>query len=812
MKMKKVIFLFMFMVTEVFSFASAPYYEGSVIRGRVIDSQGDPLAGAAVILSGTYLGVYTDSDGAYLIDNLKDGSYTLRFSFTGFETRNITVALSGELILDVTLEQLSFMTDNVTIQAVRAGSRSPLAYTNVDREVISKQHSGQDLPFLLSLTPSLVETSEAGTGIGYTSLRIRGTDANRINVTIDGIPVNDPESQQVFWVDLPDLASSVDNIQVQRGVGTSSHGAGAFGATVSIQTKSPDNEPFAQTDFAYGSFNTFRKAISAGTGLLADKLAFQLRFSEINSDGYIKRTDANHRSAFINGVYRTEKSHLKANIILGQEHTGIGWWGVPASSLGNDRRYNPAGEYTDDNGEVQYYDNESDNYTQNHFQLLYSHRFRNDLTLNTALHYTFGEGYYEEFREDIEFADYGLDNVIIADTVISRSDIIRRKWLSNDFYGVVYSANYKNDKTGITIGGGANYYYGDHFGTLIWMKFPGRLGKDHEWYRNRGEKGEISFFGKADYMISDRLSVFADLQFRYIKYMMKGPDDDLKDLGQNHSYGFINPKAGLFVNINQNQDAYLSFSVANREPSRADFKEAAGDPDATPLPETLFDTEIGYNIRAEKFSAAANVYAMIYKDQLVPTGELSSTGYSIMTNVEKSHRLGIELISSVKPVEILNWDFSITLSRNKIRDYIEYYVDYNTSDWSEYYKSKNLGTVDIAYSPSVVGSSDLNIKVLRNTELHFISKYVGRQYFDNTMSSNRMIDPYFVNNLRIDFKPLIRGTRSSIFQLMVNNLLNTMYESNAYGGNWYEDGMERTWSYYFPQAGINYMIRIGVTF
>jgi len=792
--------------------ASVYHDDRSVIKGRVTDTGGGPLAGAAITIEGTYYGVYAAADGSYSFTNLTDGSYSLRFSFTGYEPQTHEVDLSGELILNVVLEQLSFMTEDVIIRATRAGNRSPLAYTNVDSDIIKKQNSGQDLPFLLTLTPSLVETSEAGTGIGYTNLRIRGTDANRINVTIDGMPLNDPESQQVFWVDLPDLASSVDNIQVQRGAGTSSHGAGAFGATVSIQTKNPENEPFAQIYTLYGSFNTFKRMISAGTGLLADRLAFQVRFSELQSDGYIDRTGSDHRSTFINGVYRTERSHLKANIILGQEHTGIGWWGVPGEMLQENRKYNPAGEYTDENGIIRYYDNESDNYTQNHFQLIYGYRFKNNLTFNSALHYTFGEGYYEEFREDVSLADYGLPSVVFGDTIINETDIVRRKWMSNDFYGLVYSLSYKKDKVEATFGGGANNYSGDHFGKIIWMRYSGSLEKDHEWYFNTGRKGEVSIFGKVDYLLTDKISLFADLQYRYLNYRMSGPDDDLKELGQRHTYGFFNPKAGLFISVNQNQDAYLSFSVANREPSRADFKEAAGDPDATPKPETLYDTELGYRLRGEKYSAAANIYAMFYKDQLVPTGELSSTGYTIMTNVEKSHRLGIELITSLKPIEALSWDFSLTLSSNKISDFVEYYIDYNTFDWSEEYGSKNLGTVDIAYSPSVTGNSDIYLKILKNTGIHIISKYVGKQYFDNTMNTGRMIDPYFVNNLRIDYEPVIPKTKGVILQLLVNNILNSKYESNAYGGNWYEDGNEKTWSYFFPQAGINFMVKAVLTF
>ncbi|MCJ7447458.1 MAG: TonB-dependent receptor [Bacteroidales bacterium] len=791
---------------------SAVKESGSVIQGRVTDTSGNPLAGAGITIEDTFLGVYSRSDGSYSFYGLKDGTYRLHFSFIGYEPQIHEVNLTGKSVLNISLTGKPLLTGEVIVNAVRAGNHSPLAYSTIDNEQLKEQNTGQDFPFLLSLTPSLVETSEAGNGIGYTSLRIRGTDANRINVTIDGIPLNDPESQQVFWVDLPDLSSSVDNVQVQRGAGTSSNGAGAFGATISIQTKSPENEPFARISTSLGSFQTTRKMIAAGTGLLAERFAFQIRLSELNSNGYIERTGSNHRSGYISGVYRTEKVRLKANIILGEEHTGIGWWGVPKEMLTINRRYNPAGEYTDEAGIKQYYDNESDNYLQNHYQLIYSHSLSSSLSLNTALHYTKGKGYYEEYKEDRFLPDYGLPVISVGDTLITESDLIRRKWMSNDFYGLVTSLKFSKNKIEVTAGGGGNYYSGDHYGRIIWMRYSGALEKDHQWYLNNGTKGEISFFGKADYSLTDKISVFGDLQYRYIHYRMTGNDDDMKDLDQEHRFGFFNPKAGIFFSITPNQDAFLSFSVANREPTRADFKEAAGDINATPEAETLYDTEMGYKLRGEKYSLAVNMYGMMYLDQLVPTGELSSTGYSIMTNVEKSHRRGVEISAGLKPLDLLNWDFSVTLSRNKIRDFVEHYTDYNTSDWSEEYISKYLGTVDIAYSPSVVGTSDINIKILRTMRMHFISKYVGRQYFDNTMNPERKINPYIVNNLRIDFNPAIPKIRDVEFQLLINNIFNAEYESNAYGGNWYEDGIEKSWSYYFPQAGTNLMFRVGLMF
>lgn len=785
---------------------------GSTLKGRVTDGSGNPLAGAGVTILNTFLGVYTSSDGTYLITGIKDGYYNVRVTCLGFEPRIIEVTVEGETVLDVILEQKPYMTDEVIVKATRAGERSPLAFTTVEKELIGKLNPGYDLPFLLSLTPSLVETSEAGTGIGYTNLRIRGSDASRINVTLDGIPLNDPESQQVFWVDLPDLASSVENIQIQRGVGTSSNGAGAFGASVNIRTKAIESEPFAQINSSAGSFSTFKNMVSLGTGYLAGKFAFQLRYSDLKSKGYIERTGSDHRSAFATGIFRGERSLLKANVILGEEHTGIGWWGVPREMLNINRRYNPAGEYTDENGILKYYENESDNYIQNHYQLFYSLNLSSYLFFNSALHYTKGKGYYEEYKEDRDLADYGLPYLNFNGYEIIISDLIRRKWMSNDFYGLVYSLNYKKGKVEAAAGGGMNSYSGDHYGSIIWMQYAGTVPNDYQWYLNTGTKSEINFYGKVNWLVSQKLSVFGDLQFRHIGYKIKGNDDDLRDISQQHTFNFFNPKAGLFLSINPSQDAFLSFSVANREPTRTDFKEAAGDETATPGPETLYDTELGYRLRSGKSSLALNLYGMFYKDQLVPTGELSNTGYSIMTNVERSYRVGLEISAGFKPSDYIGWDFNVTLSRNRIKNFIEYCIDYNTSDWSVEYKSKKLGTVDIAYSPSVIASSDLALRILPQCNAHFISKYVGRQYFDNTMNSERMIDPYFINNLRFDFEPRLNKLKGSEIQLFINNIFNNKYESNAYGGNWYEDGNEKTWAYYFPQAGINYMIRISLTF
>jgi len=784
------------------------------ISGVVTDNKGIPLPGATVLLKGTSSGAYTAADGSYSL-SLKGeaGKEIVLFcSYIGYQSEEKVLNAVTDTYVAFSLSSTEIMTGEVFINASRAGRNTPLAYVNIDREDISRMNMGHDLPFVLGLTPSLVETSEAGNGIGYTSMRIRGSDGSRINVTIDGIPLNDPESQQVFWVDLPDLASSVESIQVQRGVGTSTNGAGAFGATISIETRNPENEPYAALGFSGGSYGTLKTTVETGTGLLKDRFAMQMRLSGLRSDGYIDRTGSEHQSAFLSGVYRNGPSRLKMNLILGKEHTGIGWWGVPADRISSDRRYNPAGEYTGNDGEIKFYGNESDNYTQNHLQLIYSNQLSTRISLNSTFHYTKGKGYYEEYKEDEKHEDYGLQPADAGGLIFDITDLIRRKWMSNDFAGLSATLKYKTEKLEIVSGSAINRYDGDHFGKIIWMEHPGVTEKDHRWYFNTGIKNEGSLFSKADYSLNKTVSVFGDLQLRYIDYEMKGLDDDLRDLGQRHGYLFFNPKAGVFLNFPEKQEGWFSVAVANREPTRADFKEAAGDPLAIPEPERLIDIETGYRYTGAKALISANLYGMFYHNQLVPTGELSNVGYPIMTNVQESYRTGLELTAGFKPSAIVSFNGNLTLSRNKITDFVEHYTDYNTADWSKQYLEKNLGTVDIAYSPSVIFMSEIRVTPLDVLELSFLSKYTGSQYFDNTMSSDRMLDPYFVNNLMIDFKPEIKRVESFNIQLLVNNIFNNQYISNAYGGNWYEDGQEMTWAYYFPQAGINYMVRLNVLF
>ncbi|MDT8400143.1 MAG: TonB-dependent receptor [Bacteroidales bacterium] len=810
--MKKLLLIFSLLFLIALSAFAGQQEQKYILGGKVTDTGGRPLPGATIIIKNTYLGTTAGADGTFRFKPMKNGNYTLEVSYLGYEPVEKEISLDSDVHLEFELHVAIIQADEIMVVGTRATETTPVAYSNLEREEIEKLNTGQDLPFLLSSLPSLVETSEAGTGMGYTNFRIRGTDPSRINITIDGIPVNDPESQQVFWVNMPDLASSISDIQVQRGVGTSKNGAAAFGASVNLRTEMPSDDAYAEISSSIGSFNTFRGTVKLGTGLIKDRFKFDLRLSGLTTDGYIDHSGSDHRSLFFTGLYNSGIGTFKANVILGEEVTGISWWGVPREVLDTARTYNPAGEYTDVFGTTRYYDDQKDDYKQYHFQVLYKKALKSNLQLNAAYHFTYGAGFYEQYREDELLSDYGLPNWMAGPILIDRVDLVRRKWMLNNFYGGIADIKYSKGKVNFSMGAGFNKYIGDHFGRIIWIRNAGWTEKDYQWYFNGASKREINAYAKVDYMITDRLSAFADAQYRSIHYIMEGEDDDLMELGLDKKFNFINPKAGLFIEIDPNQDIFLSLSVANREPTRANYKDAKGDPAAMPHPETLYDLEAGYKLSGTNFRAGINLYYMHYDDQLVPTGELSNTGYPIMTNVEKSYRTGVELTTALKPLEFLEWNFNATLSRNRIKNFVEHYLDYNTVSSEEVAMTKEPGDVRIAYSPELILHSDIACYPFENFEMHLISKFVGKQYFDNTNNEDRTIDPYFINTVRFDYIFPLKGFERIALQLQINNLFNSLYESNAYGGNYYIDGQEYTWAYYFPQAGINYLFRLSVAF
>jgi iron complex outermembrane receptor protein len=784
----------------------------SVITGRVTDEGGIPLAGASVVLDEAGTGVATDNEGRYALRGLPDGTYNLHISFTGYEPVDTLVQVSGSVVIDAELREALFLAGEVIVRGSRAGARTPVAHTTIGQDELRERDMTKDMPFLLSLTPSVVETSDAGTGTGYTSLRIRGTDASRINITLDGIPLNDAESQQVFWVDLPDLASSTGSIQVQRGVGTSTNGAGAFGASVNISTTTPPADAGASADMSYGSFNTSRLTAKAWTGLLGDRFSMIVRASQIHSDGYVDHSKADIRSAMVSGMWASPSDMIRFNVITGSETTGISWWGVPAEILPVNRKYNPAGEYTDSNGMTRYYEDETDVYTQNHYHLFHTHLFPGKVLMNTGIHLTTGLGYYEEQKSDRDPAEYGITAFMPYDPPVTETDMVQRKWLDNLFYGAIWSLIRQGEVAEWTLGGAVNRYDGDHYGNITWMEHPGNLIPGYEWYRNSGVKDEANVYGKMNIRVTGTVSAFLDLQMRNINYRFEGPDDDMKDLGGSHRFLFFNPKAGLFWNNGNGSEAFASVAVAHREPTRADYKDAAGDPDATPGRERLTDFEGGYSFRMQGIALGINLYYMSYLDQLVPTGKISNSGYPIMTNVPASFRTGVELTGSYRPARFAEIRLNTTVSRSRIKEFRNYYFNYNTSDWSEEYLYSDLGTVDIAYSPRVTGSAELKLNPLKQLAFIMTGKYVGRQYFDNTMSAARAINSYFVSNISASYDVKMKKEGELTFRFIVNNLLNTLYENNAYGGMWAEDGIEKTWAYYFPQAGISYTAGISLSF
>jgi len=816
--MNKTISLLLVQLMALWVFATPNESSGILtITGKVTDENLEPLVGATVIIENSLQGTSTDLDGSFSFTRLKSGTYKIIITYMGYEKQEIEVILVDNKTINIILKTSSIMGEEIIVSSTRASSRMPIAQSTLKKEDLKNQNSGFDIPYLLEMIPSVVATSEGGTGVGNTAFRIRGTDMSRINVTVNNIPLNDPESQAVFWVNMPDFTNSVDNVQVQRGVGTSTNGAAAFGATVNFQTTTLTPIPFASAEFLYGSFDTWRTTAKVGTGLINKHFSFEGRFSKLNSDGYIDRGTSDHQSMFITGAWHTEKSILRLNIIHGEEHTGITWEGTPGYMLSTNRRYNPAGEYEDIEGNTKYYNDEKDNYAQTHYHLMFSNQVSKNISLNAASFWTIGKGYYEEYKEDRKFADYGITSVVVGTTTFERTDLIRQKWLDNDFYGTLASVNYREKNLDATIGGNWNRYDGNHFGKILWTEVNAGIPKNLEWYRNNGIKTDYSVFAKANWQTTNKLSLFGDIQYRSIKYELAGPDDDLADLDQTHSWNFYNPKFGMNYKISSSQDIFFSYGVANREPSRADIKDAMKyGTSNTPKSERLLDYELGYNIKLPSFALSINLYYMNYKDQLVLIGKLSDVGYPLMTNVDISYRRGIEITTAFKPTKWLKWEVNTTLSKNQIKDFAEYLDQYdNSNDWNPLPQQvNNLGDTPISFSPSLVGSSNLTLNILKNLNLSLISKFVGKQYFDNTGNKGRMLDSYFVSNIKIDYQLKIKGLKSTRIEFYVNNIFDLMYEANAwvYRARFANDGSEYREDGYFPQAGRNFMLKIGVDF
>ena len=811
----KVIGLIMFMPIVAFSQNS--------IQGSITGKNGHPISGAKVEIQETFLKTYTNAKGVFMFSKLKTGDYTLNVSKSGFIPQLKTVEINGsDQTLSIHLVKHFMLIEEVTVSSTRATSKTPTTYSEISKKEIEASNYGQDLPYLLNSMPSTVVTSDAGAGVGYTGIRIRGVDPTRTNVTINGIPVNDSESHGVYWVNMPDLASSVENIQVQRGVGTSTNGASAFGASINIKTDNIKRKAYGVLDNSFGSFNTLKHTIKVGTGLINNKFTLDTRLSRVSSDGYIDRAKSDLKSYYVSGAWIGKKSVLRATVFSGKEKTYQAWYGTPESVInGNkdeinayaDRNYiygNDRDNLLESGRTYNYYtyDNEVDNYQQDHYQLHFNHQFMQNFKLTSALHYTRGQGYFEQYKAGEDFSDYGLAPLNFENDTITETDLIRRRWLDNHFYGGVFSLSYDKGPLNLVFGGGVNQYIGGHYGEVIWAEFSSNSDIRDRYYDNDAIKNEAHSYLKGTYKIG-KLTLFGDVQYRHIDYSFLGIDDingSITPVDQNLSFDFINPKAGLMYDFNSRNNAYFSTAIANREPVRKDFRENT--PDNRPKVENLINMELGYRYKGQKLKVNANAYYMHYTNQLVLTGQINDVGDYTRTNVDKSFRAGIELEAGYRIFKKLSVTGNVTLSANKITEFNEYVFNWDT--YSEEEIAHN--NTDLAFSPTTVAAAGLKYTPIKNLDLNLIAKHVGDQFLDNTSSENRKIKRYTTLNIQMQYTLKNILFKEITIGLMVNNLLNESFVSNGYTWGYIAGGERTTENFYYAQSGRNFMARLLLKF
>ncbi len=694
--------------------------------------------------------------------------------------------------------------DEVLVRAVRVEATSPITHTNVTKKEIAKRNLGQDIPVLLNYLPSVVTTSDAGAGIGYTGIRVRGISAQSTNITINGIPYNDAESLGTFWVNLGDFASSVESLQLQRGVGTSTNGSGAFGASINVLTDAVSNESKGEISNSFGSFNTRKHTVKYSTGLMNDHFEIAGRLSNIVSDGYVDRASTDLKSYFIQGAYVDDNTLIKAIIFGGNEVTYQSWFGIDAQTLATNRTFNPAGMYTDEDGNTRFYDNEVDNYSQDHYQLHWSQRFNNLWSTTISLNYTYGRGFFEQFREDDDFSTYGFDPLTVDGDVVNTTDLIRRRWLDNDFYVVNANANYRNNGLDMTFGGSYSYYKGDHFGEVIWARFASQSNIRDRYYEGEGIKNDLSFFSKANYRLNDKVSLYGDLQVRAVGYETTGLSSDVVPFVVDENFTFFNPKAGITYTLNGDNSLYFSYARANREPNRTDFES-----NADIEPEQLNDFELGWRHQSNNFSFNANAYYMLYDQQLVLSGQLDDVGNPIRTNSGESYRLGLELEATIPIGQKLVLQPNVTLSSNKNKETI-------TSLDGELV---NLGKTDISFSPEIIAANALVFQPVSNLQMTLLSKYVGEQFMSNTEAELSKLDSFFVNDFNITYTIQPKSVFDTVVITgLVNNIFNEEYVSNGFYFTFDDDfsnpGTITTveGAGFYPQATTNFLLGLTLTF
>ncbi len=749
--------------------------------------------------------------------------------------------------LEVVLQPLTQVTDETVVRATRANEKQATTFTEISKQEISRNNLGQDMPFLLNSIPGAVVNSDAGAGIGYTGIRIRGVDPTRINVTINGIPINDAESHGVWWVNMPDFASSVQNIQVQRGVGTSTNGAAAFGASINLQTNAVRKEAFATLQTGIGAiqnnwtsnpawywergqnknwnFGTYRNSVNFGTGLLPNKWSFEGRLSQIYSDGFIDRASSDLKSWYFSGGHYGEKSILKFNVFSGSELTYQAWNGIPELKVEGDEQALKPYYMIEDSAHLAQsanrtynlytYENEVDRYSQTHYQLHYTRQLNPLWTINASLHYTRGAGYYEQYKSGETLSDYALADVTTpAGDTIRETDLIRRRWLDNHFYGLVYSAQYRASSWALILGGGSNVYEGKHFGEVIWARYASNGEIRHRYYDNDARKLDNNMYLKAEYAITKKWNAYGDLQLRSIYYSFLGFDNNQNNVTQSANFLFFNPKFGVVYSLSERENLYASMSKGSREPTRDDFTQST--PDSRPKPETLLDWELGYRYETAKQRIQLTAYYMDYTNQLILTGKINDVGAYTRVNVPKSFRSGLELEYSRNLTRRIQWNATAALSMNQVREFTEFVDDWDT--WSQ--ESFQHRNTQLAFSPNAVFSSMFRIRLPWNLELDWMSKYVSSQNLDNTQSARiteqstqRRLDAFWVNDLKLHlFKQGWAGMKEFRVSLDANNVLNEKYAPNGYTYSGIIGGERQDFNYLYPQAGINFLLLLSLGF
>ncbi|GAB5538716.1 MAG: TonB-dependent receptor [Salibacteraceae bacterium] len=781
------------------------------VNGVVSDQNGEPIKGASVYLENSFLGSVTNASGEYQL-KIKPGEHVVLVEHIGYQEIIDTIIVSQEQTINYELKVSAFLADEFVLEATRVSSEVPFTYQNLSQEELDQNNLGQDLPILLNQTVSAVTTSDAGAGVGYTGIRIRGSDATRINVTVNGVPINDAESHGVFWVNMPDFASTTSNLQIQRGVGTSSNGAGAFGASINLQTIGFDSNAYVELNNGYGSFNTQRHNVIYNSGLISDHFNFEGRLSYISSDGYIDRSASDLRSYYFSGGYNRKKLMVKAVVFSGREITQQAWWGTPESRINGDE--SQMLEHAINNGYTEEqttnllssgrtynyytYDNEIDNYGQDHYQLITGVQITPDLYFNLTGHYTRGKGYFEQSKPSEDFADFGLEYPVIGLDTIVNSDLIVRRWLDNHFYGGVYSLQYDKGRVNISLGGSYNQYVGDHYGEVIWAEYATNLDIRDRYYFSDSKKNDLSNYIKAQIVLGD-FSVFGDVQYRYIDYRSSGVDNDQRPIAIGEVYNFINPKLGLNWQPNTQNNFYVSVARASREPVRNDFTDALIGTE--PSPEFLTNGEFGWHFSSNKVSISSNGFLMYYEDQLVLTGEVNDVGSPIRTNVPESYRVGLELAAGVDIYEGFYWHPNLTLSQNKITEFEETILDYTNG--YDIVTVEHTNT-DIAFSPSIIAGSQIGYRTDFGLHVALLTKYVGRQFLDNTSNQNRSIDPFVTNDIVLSYSIDSKYWKNLELSLLINNILDERYSSNGYTYS-YIFGDLITENFYYPQAGTNWL-------